>query len=78
MLCLIGGVAGAALAIAAVRAVPAIESFRIPRVEEVGVDYTVLSRPRPSRSRAASCAGSRRRSRRGAEILPRPCIKATP
>lgn len=42
MLSLIGGVAGAALAIAAVRAVPAVQSFRIPRADEVVVDYTVL------------------------------------
>ncbi len=42
MLSSIGGVMGAALAAFAVRAVPAIRAFYIPRLEEIAVDRTVF------------------------------------
>ncbi len=42
ILSMFGGAAGAGLATLAVRAVPWIRSFYIPRLEEVTVDYTIL------------------------------------
>jgi putative ABC transport system permease protein len=42
LLALIGGTLGFGLAVAIVRAVPAIHAFRIPRVEEVALDYSVF------------------------------------
>jgi putative ABC transport system permease protein len=42
LLASIGGALGIALAFAAVRAVPAIRAIRIPRLEEIAVDRTVL------------------------------------
>ncbi len=42
LLSMIGGAVGAGLAVLAVRAVPAIRSFYIPRLDEIVVDHTVL------------------------------------
>jgi predicted permease len=42
LLSMIGGAVGAALAALAVRAVPVIKSFYIPRLEEIVVDHTVF------------------------------------
>ena len=42
VLSMIGGAVGAGVAVLAVRAVPGIRSFYIPRLEEVVVDHTIL------------------------------------
>jgi predicted permease len=42
MLSMMGGVLGVGLAVAIVQAVPAIRAFYIPRLDEVGVDRTLL------------------------------------